>query len=75
MGGKAPLPAVTEKWLFEQIILLIFPPIEKKGNLSSKKKKYEEKNEGAHMWATVQSRRKTRLHHRDSYSTLSPGQL
>ena len=29
-----------------------------------KKKKYEEKNEGAHMWATVQSRRKTRLHHR-----------
>ena len=23
-----------------------------------KKKKYEEKNEGAHMWATVQSRRK-----------------
>ena len=23
-----------------------------------KQKKYEEKNEGAHMWATVQSRRK-----------------
>ena len=29
-----------------------------------KKKKYEGRNEGAHMWATVQSRRKTRLHHR-----------
>ena len=26
-----------------------------------KKKKYEEKNEGAHMWATVQSRRKPAL--------------
>ena len=28
-----------------------------------KKKKYEGINEGAHMWAIVQSRRKTRLHH------------
>ena len=29
-----------------------------------KKKKYEGRNEGAHMWTAVQSRRKTRLHHR-----------
>ena len=28
-----------------------------------KKKKYEGRNEGAHMWAAVQSRRKTHLHH------------
>ena len=28
-----------------------------------KKKKYEGRNEGAHIWATVQSRRKTHLHH------------
>ena len=33
-------------------------------SLFQKKKKYEGKHEGAHIWATVQSRRKTHLHHR-----------
>ena len=33
-------------------------------SMFQKKKKYEGRNEDAHMWATVQSRRKTRLHHR-----------
>ena len=54
----------------------IFPPLRRRGSYAPKKNlKYDEKNEGAHMWATVQRRRKTRPHHRDSYSTLSPGQL
>ncbi len=39
IGWNATLPAVTEKWLFEQIILFIFPSIEKEGNLCSKKKR------------------------------------